>query len=123
MGFKLSNKFSGPCCHVHVFTMLQFHPLSPDVQRVTLNQAIDKWSGSRSGIIPLCHDINEIAMSVDFVPVVLGFQTGSIVYYNPMKKKTVLQLNCSVSGCCSVLLQAFPGMRSSSTLHITFSTS
>lgn len=44
-------------------------------------------------------------MSVDFVPIVLGFQTGSIVYYNPMKKKTVLQLNCNVSNF-TVLLQA-----------------
>lgn len=68
------------------------YSLAAPGEKVFVKETIDKWNG-KSGMIPLCHDINDIAITSDLLPVILGFKTGLIVYYNPLKKKNLAMLN------------------------------
>jgi hypothetical protein len=71
------------------------YSLAAPGEKVFVKETIDKWNG-KSGMIPLCHDVNDIAITSDLLPVILGFKTGLIVYYNPLKKKNLAMLNHNV---------------------------
>ena len=60
-----------------------------------MKDTVDKWYG-KNGQVPLCHDVNGIAITSELLPVVLGFRSGAIAYYNPLKRKNIATLNQSV---------------------------
>ena len=59
-------------------------------------QPVDEYS-NKNGHYPICHDVNEIMVSQNVLPVVVGYENGMLVCYNPLKSKPFATVNHSVS--------------------------